>query len=135
MRPEATGVVVIDSGAVSRVADGRGIAVVLLRNLVERGWQLVVPAVVLVECLTGDGRRDANIQRFLRAVGDVPATTEDHARAAAALRHRSDNPSVVDALVAEAAKRIPGHTIVMTTDPDDIERLVGSDALVRVMAC
>jgi predicted nucleic acid-binding protein len=135
LRRETTGIVIIDSGAVSRVAGGAGTALVILRALVERGWRLVVPAVVLVECLTGDSRRDADVNRFLHAVGDVSPTSESHARAASALRYRSGNTSVIDGLVAEAAKRAPGFAIVMTTDPDDIERLVGKDEHVRIVAC
>jgi predicted nucleic acid-binding protein len=125
---------VIDSGAVTRIAEGAGTAVTIVRALVERGWQLVVPSVVLVECLTGDARRDANTNRFLQAVGALPITDEVHARAAAALRFRSGNPGVVDALVAESAKRLPEPVAVLTTDARDIEVLLRT-ASVRVLSC
>jgi hypothetical protein len=63
-------------------------------------------------------------------------TTETNARAAAALRCGTQYPNVVDALVAEAALRLAGEAIVLTTDPKDIETLLGRErAGVRVLAC
>jgi hypothetical protein len=128
-------VLVLDSGAVTRLAEGAGTAVTIVRTLVERGWQIVVPAVVLVECLTGDGRRDANTNRVLRAVGDLPATEESHARSAAALRFRRSSTSVVDALVAECATRTPAPVAVLTTDRRDLEALLQDARTVRVLVC
>jgi hypothetical protein len=128
------GTVVLDSGAVTRLADGSGVAVSLVSTLVERGWHLVVPATVLVECLTGDTKRDVRANRVLNAVHDVRPTDEPQARAAAALRFRSGNPSVVDALVAEMALRLPGAVVVLTTDTEDMETLVGRAPRVRVLS-
>jgi hypothetical protein len=127
--------VVLDSGAVTRVAHGSGKALVLVRALVERGWHFALPAPVLVECLTGDTRRDVQANRVLHAVNDVHPTSETHARAAAALRYRTANPSVVDPLVAGMAMRLSGPVIVLTTDPQDIEALVAGAPRVRVLAC
>jgi predicted nucleic acid-binding protein len=126
---------VLDSGAMTRIAEGSGTARAILRALVARGFSVTMPAVVLVECLTGDGRRDATTHRVLHAVGDVRPTTEHAARAAAALRHRTGNPSVIDALVAELALGIPGAVAVLTTDVEDLEALVDGAAEVRVVGC
>jgi hypothetical protein len=126
---------VIDSGAVTRVAEGGGTAVSILRRLVERGWRITLPAPVLVECLTGHVGRDADVHRFLNAVGEVAATDEVHARTAAALRFRTGNPSVVDALVAEMAVRMRGPVAVLTTDVKDIAALVEHAPRVRVLGC
>lgn len=133
--PHVTGTVLLDSGAITRVATGAGVAALLLRTLTERGWRLQVPAVVLAECLTGDAGRDANTNRVLRAIGSFSPTDHHHARAAAALRYRTGNPSVVAALIAEAALRVPGAVIVLTSDAGDLAALVGSSSKVRVLAC
>ena len=128
----------LDSGAISALATNRGKAVVLVRELVERGWLLVLPAVVLIECLTGDPRRDANANRWIGAVGELRTPDEADARLAAHLRFRTRNPSVVDALVAAIALRSPGLCIVLTSDPHDLERLIAAGPArseVRVLAC
>ncbi len=125
----------LDSGAVSQVAQNRGKAVVLVRTLVDRGWSLAVPAVVLVECLTGDPGRDANSNRFVRAVDNVVVSDEQDARLAAGLRYKTHNPSVVDALVSAGARRTPGACIILTTDPDDLTRQVRGASHVRVIPC
>jgi predicted nucleic acid-binding protein len=127
--------VILDSGAVSHLGEGRGRARAELRSLVERGWLLVVPTVVLVECLTGDGRRDASVNRVLKAVDRLDASEEADARLAAGLRRRSGNPSVVDALVAARAHRKRGLCIVLTSDVDDLERHVARAPHVRVLGC
>ncbi len=119
----------LDSGAVSKVAENRGKAVSLVRTLVERGWS------VLVECLTGDPGRDANSNRFVRAVDNVVVSDEQDARLAAGLREKTHNPSVVDALVASSARRTPGACIILTTDPDDLTRQVRRASHVRVIPC
>jgi predicted nucleic acid-binding protein len=119
---DATGVVILDSGAVTNLASHRGKVVSLVRNLVERGWSLVIPMVVLVECLTGDSGRDANTNRFIRVVDHLLVSDETEARLAAELRYRTGNPSVVDALVAAASLRMRGLCIILTTDPDEMYR-------------
>jgi hypothetical protein len=107
----------------------------MLRALVERGWHVTLPSVVLAECLTGHAGRDASANRVLSAVGAAHACEESHARAAAALRFRSRNPSVVDALVAELAARTGGEVAVLTSDAGDLARLLDGAPRVRVLAC
>lgn len=107
----------------------------LVRSLTERGWSLLIPTVALVECLTGDPRRDANANRFIRAVGNFGPSDEQDARLAAERRHRTNNPSVVDALVAAAAMRLSGPSIILTTDPNDLKKHVEGNENVRVLAC
>ena len=130
-----TGVLILDSGAVTKVAENRGKAVSLVRTLVERGWTVAIPVVVLVECLTGDSGRDANSNRFVRAVSNLLTSEEQDARLAASLRHRCGNPSVVDALVAAAARRTSGPCLILTTDPEDLERQASGAGNVRVIGC
>lgn len=83
-------------------------------------WPPLVPTVVLVESLHGDGRRDANAHRFLK--GCIVETLVDQrvARRAAELRRRARTGSAVDAVVVAMAE--PGGT-VLTSDRADLEAL------------
>ncbi len=80
----------------------------------------MVPAVVLVECLTGDGSRDAGENRLLKTCEVVERLPESLARRASLLRTRARRGSAVDALVVAAAE--PGGT-VLTSDAADLRRL------------
>lgn len=58
---------VLDSGAVSRLAERSRHAAALILALREQGlWPPAVPSVVLVECLQGHPGRHAQANRFLR---------------------------------------------------------------------
>lgn len=112
---------VLDSGGVSALAGDRARLAVLRR----RGlWPPQVPAVVLVESLTGDARRDFQANRLLSTclIRDVD---ELQARSGARLRtltRRADSVSATDALVAALASARPG-SVVLTSDPGDIRAL------------
>lgn len=123
--------VVLDSGGVSLLASDRAVLTVLR----ERGeWPALVPAVVLVECLTGDHRRDHAVDRLL-AMCTVRDVDERLARRGAALRTatgRAGTVAAVDAVVVALAERHP-PALVVTSDPVDIRSLAaGSAADVRV---
>lgn len=111
---------VLDSGAVTRLSARRASSSAILRALVDGGcWPPVVPTVVLAESLRGD-RRDAPVDRFLKTcivVDEVPLLV---ARRAAELRRRARRGSVVDALVVALAE--PGG-IVLTGDQLDLSAL------------
>jgi hypothetical protein len=114
-------VLVLDSGAVSRLAERSQSAVALILALrAEELWPPLVPSVVLVECLEGHAGRDAPENRFLKACDVVGQVSESLARRAAFLRRRARRGSAVDALVVASAE--PGGT-VLTTDPDDLKAL------------
>ena len=111
----------LDSGGVSHLARDRALLTAL--RAAGRTPPLVCSA-VLVECLTGDPRRDHATNRLLRACSVVPAD-ELLAREAARLRTatgRASGISAVDALVVALAARHPG-SVVMTTDPRDLDDL------------
>ncbi len=111
---------VLDSGAVTRLAERSGRAATLMAAFRAEGlWPPVVPSVVLVECLTGEGSRDAAQHRFLRVTVTVPVPL---ARRAAWLRARARKGSAVDALVTAVAE--PGGT-VLTGDLADLRALAG----------
>jgi hypothetical protein len=114
---------VLDSGAVSRLAERSGRAAALIAALRAQGlWPPVVPSVVLVECLTGEGSRDAAHHRFLRTCDVTETVPVAVACRAAWLRGRARTGSAVDALVTAAAE--PGGT-VLTGDPVDLRALAG----------
>lgn len=114
---------ILDSGAVSRLSERTGRTAALIQALRRQGlWPPIVPSVVLTECLTGDGSRDAATLRFLRTC-DVHEQVPVHlARRAASLRFRARHGSAVDAIVTASAE--PGGT-VLTGDTEDLRALAG----------
>lgn len=115
-------VVVLDSGAVSAIAAGDQRARAVLARARRDGWLVVIPTPVLAEVHTG--RRDhAAIDRVVNAVDLEVETTAQRARQAGVLRAASGVLDVVDAIVvAEAVAARPA--IIVTSDPDDIGRLL-----------
>lgn len=121
---------VLDSGAVSRLAERTRSSVALILALREEGlWPPTVPSVVLVECLRGHGARDAAENRLLNTCEIVEEMPEALARRAAWLRGRARHGSAVDAIVVAMAE--PGGT-VLTTDPKDLRALAAYSAAVAV---
>lgn len=118
--------IVLDSGAVSRLAERSQRAAALLIALRRHGlWPPTVPSPVLVECLTGRADRHANINRLLKTCDIATGVSERLARRAAVLRHRAGRGSAVDALVVAIAE--PGGSVV-TSDPLDLGALAGHAA-------
>lgn len=95
-------------------------------------WPPLVPAPVLVECLTGLSGRDARTNQFLKTC-DVPTElAHAAARRCAHLRHLAQRGSAVDAIVVGLAE--PSGTVI-TGDPDDLEALAerANDVSVRTV--
>ena len=112
---------VLDSGAVTRLAERTARAAALIAALRAEGlWPPVVPSMVLVEYLTGEGSRDAAQHRFLRTCDVAENVPVALARRSAWLRTRARQGSAVDALVTATAE--PGGT-VLTEDPADLRAL------------
>ncbi len=121
---------VLDSGAVTRLAERSVRAAALITAFRAEGlWPPVVPSMVLVECLTGDGSRDAAQHRFLRTCDVTESVPVSLARRSAWLRARASRGSAVDALVTAAAE--PGGTI-LTGDPADLRALAAHASDVTV---
>ena len=121
---------VLDSGAISRLSERSQAAVAMILALRDEGlWPPLVPSVVLVECLEGHGGRDAAENRFLKTCDIAESVTEALARRAAFLRRRARRGSAVDALVVASAE--PGGT-VLTADPRDLAALAAHAVRVRV---
>lgn len=113
------------------VLDGGGVTGLIryrerLDEVRRRGlWPAQVPVVVLAEVLTGDGRRDAPVNRLLRHC-QIRPITEEMAREAGRLRTRTgraDEISAVDAIVAAFAGSQRDEALVLTSDPDDLRDL------------
>ena len=91
----------------------------------------VVPAVVLVECLSGRQRADAVVNRFLKKCKVLDAPDEKLARRAGSLRARAGRGSAVDAVVVAMAE--PGGA-VLTHDIEDLRALAAHARDVTVFA-
>ena len=112
---------VLDSGAVTRLAERSARAAALIAALRDEGlWPPAVPSVVLIECLAGEGSRDAAHNRFLRICDVTDSVPVPLARRAAWLRAKARAGSAVDALVTAVAE--PGGT-VLTGDLADLGAL------------
>lgn len=112
---------VLDSGGVTRLARRNVDALARIQAFRRQGlWPPVVPSVVLVECLTGKQRADANINRFLKTCEILERVPEEIARRAASLRGQARKGSAVDALVVAAAE--PGGD-VLSGDLGDLRAL------------
>lgn len=123
---------VVDSGAISRLAERNERAVATLSVLKKNGaWPPVVPSVVLVECLTGKQRTDAIVHRFLNDGCDIRETlTKQVAQRAGELRtqtKRASKISVVNAVVVSSAEP---DGIVLSTDPKDLRALAAPTRVV-----
>jgi hypothetical protein len=85
---------------------------------------LVVPLIVTTQAL--DGSNLKAVENILRDAHVVAPVDLDRAREAASLMALSGVHDPVDAFVAvEALRRVPA--VVITSDPDDIQRLVDVD--------
>jgi len=112
---------VLDSGGVSRLAERSPRAVAIIQELRAAGlWPPLVPAPVLVECLTGHPGRDATSNRLLKACDVITELSTAQARRSARLRSEARRGSAVDAIVAATAE--PAG-VVLTSDPGDLTAL------------
>lgn len=127
---------VLDSGGLTALVGGSQRAREWLRWLVEHDGAICVPTPVLVESTTGDSGRDAEVDRILaileRAASVLHAPDESTARRAGRLRYLARSDDGVDALVAAAAVGDGSPAVLLTSDPEDLERLLQNDQNVSV---
>jgi hypothetical protein len=95
-----------------------------------RGASVVVPAVVIAECIRGGGK-DALIYRLL-AIARVPILGKRVAVHAGQLLGGARMSATIDALVAAEAIR-GGPCVLLTSDPGDLGSLVGKRPYVRIV--
>jgi hypothetical protein len=123
------GRLILDSDAVIAWQRGRAHVWALIAQASRRGMSLVIPAVVVAECIRG-GPGDALIHRLL-ATARVPLIGTRIALQAGRLLGEARMSATVDALiVAEAISAAP--CVILTGDPDDMKALVGDRAHVRI---
>jgi predicted nucleic acid-binding protein len=129
---------VLDSGGLTALVGGSPRAREWLRWMIDHDGAVCVPTPILVESTTGDGGRDAEVNRVLgvlqRAAGELQAPDETTARRAGRLRHRAGSDDGIDALVAAAALGDGSPAVLLTSDPDDLERLLRHEPHVNVRA-
>jgi len=122
---------VLDSGGVTALLGRSQSARAWLRWLANHGGEIVVPAAVLSECITGDVGRDAEVNRILGALSIMP-TGEPTGRLAGALRFRAKTDDGIDAIVAAEAAVAQVTTVLLTSDPKDLARLLSSAKHVKI---
>lgn len=123
------GTLLLDSEGLSKLAAGDVRARAFLSTAIERGAQVRVSALTLTEVVRG-GSRDASVHRVLSRVGVVPVTPEIGRRAGELLGETglSGHVYAIDAIVAATALSLPRPLVLLTSDPDDLSRLVEEPA-------
>ena len=112
----------LDSSAVSALAAGHQRLRADLIVLQRRGLEAIVPSVVVAECETGNGPRDASTNRVLNRL-TVVSVDESIARRAGQLRYEAQRQdATIDALVVATAE-IAGGGLVFTGDRGDLRQL------------
>lgn len=128
--------IVIDSGGLSGLCGHSHSARTNLQLLRTYRGKLQLPAVVLAESTTGHGPRDAEVNRVLGVLAELPNcivnVDEPIARRAGALRHAARSDDGIDAIVAAVAVGDGSPAVVLTSDPRDLERLLAADPQVKV---
>jgi hypothetical protein len=129
---------VLARGGLTALAGGSHRGRAWIRWVVEHDGAIRIPAPILVECTTGDAGRDAEVNRIVdaleRAMAVLVATDEATARRAGKLRHLARGDDGIDALVAAVAVDDGSTAVLLTSDPDDLGRLLEREPQVHVRA-
>jgi len=106
---------ILDSGAVTTLARNRTRSRAI-RGLegFEHAWTVLVPSLVLVECLSGQPHTDAVVNVFLKNCDVLDGPHQRLARRASVIRARAGRGSAVDAVIVAMAE--PGGA-VLTAEP------------------
>jgi len=90
-----------------------------------RRARVIVSAITLAEVLRGSPR-DATVHRVLSRITVVPVTAEIACRAGELLGATglSGHRCAIDAVVAATALELERPVVLLTSDPDDLSRLV-----------
>jgi predicted nucleic acid-binding protein len=119
------GTLVLDSEGLAKMATGDPAVRAQLKVAHERRARVVVSAITLTEVLRG-GSRDAPVHRVLARIAVAPVTAEIGRRAGELLGATglSGHRCAIDAVVAATALASARPVLVLTSDPDDLSRLV-----------
>ncbi len=121
---------ILDSGAVIGLSRGDHSIRAFLRRSIEIDIPVEIPVVVVAETIRGT-RRDAPVNRVLKAVGDVPETTPAVGRRAGRLLGEARSSATIDALVVAHAIEVGGG-IILTSDPTDLSALASAHPEVQI---
>ncbi|HEY2578862.1 MAG TPA: PIN domain-containing protein [Streptosporangiaceae bacterium] len=119
------GTLVLDSEGLSKLARGDPRTRGYLDSARTRRARVAISAITLTEVLRG-GPRDAAIHRVLSRITVLPVTAEI-ARCAGELLGAtglSGHRCAIDAVVAATAPELERPIVLLTSDPDDLSRLV-----------
>lgn len=120
----------LDTGALIAFERNDRAVVALVRDAVDDGTTIAVPAGVVAQAWR-DGRRQPRLARLLAAPSvEVEPLDDRRARAAGQLCGARGTADIVDASVVLCA-RARGH-VVLTTDASELERLDPSVPLIAV---
>lgn len=125
----SAGTLVLDSEGLSKLAAGDARARAYLATARARGARVVVSAITLAEVLRG-GSRDASVHRVIARIIVWPVDPE-LGRAAGELLGANGLPGhrcTVDSVVAATALAMARPVVLLTSDPDDLNRLVEEPA-------
>lgn len=119
------GTLVLDSEGLAKLAVGDPRARAYLETALARRARVVVSAITLTELLRG-GPRDTPVHRVLSRVTVVPVSPETgrHAGELLGTAGLSGHRCAIDAVVAATALERERPVVLLTSDPDDLGRLV-----------
>ena len=119
------GTLVLDAEGLSKLAAGDARARAYLKTALARRARVVVSAITLTELLRG-GPRDAPVHRVLSRLTVVPVSPEigRHAGELLGIAGLSGQRCAIDAVVAAIALEGERPVVLLTSDPDDLGRLV-----------
>jgi predicted nucleic acid-binding protein len=123
---------ILDAGAFIAVDRDDRSMIARLRVAQLHGYELRTSAIVIGQVWRGAGSKQARLARILHAV-DVRPVDEQMGRDAGALLAKAHTDDPIDATVVEVAR---SGDRILTSDPDDIGRLVSSSGKrVAVVPC
>ena len=124
-RVAAGGTVVLGSEGLSKLAAGDDRVRAYLDSARARRARVATSAITLTETLRG-GPRDAAVHRVLPRITVVPVTAQIARRAGELLGATglSGHRCAIDAVVAATALGLKRPIVLLTSDPDDMNRLV-----------
>ena len=124
-RVAAGGTAVLDSEGLSKLAAGDARVRGYLDSVRARRARVAVSAITLTETLRG-GPRDAALRRVLSRITVVPVTAQIARQAGELLGATGlcGHRCAIDAVVAATALGLERPIVLLTSDPDDMNRLI-----------
>jgi predicted nucleic acid-binding protein len=124
-RVTGAGTLILDAEGLSRLAAGDARTRGYLDSARNRGARVAVSAITLTEVLRG-GPRDAAVHRVLSRITVISVTARIACRAGELLGAAglSGHRCAVDAVVAATALEMERPVVLLTSDPDDLNKLV-----------